>query len=80
MDTGAQSGSGIGGLLAGASNPYLGLIQQGFNLASYTAPQQDMAMIANLNAQKESKQTTLYIVGAIILAALILVGVMIVKK
>lgn len=58
----------------------LGLVQQGLGAITYTAPQQEMAMIANLAAQQRDKQTTLYIVGAIILAALILVGVMIVKK
>lgn len=80
MDTGAQSGGSVGGLLAGATNPYLGIIQQSLGLVSYTAPQQEMAMTANLAAQKESKQITLYIVAGIILAAMILVGVMIVKK
>jgi len=58
----------------------LGLVQQGLGAITYTAPQQEMAMTANLNAQKESRQITLYIVGGIILAALILVGVMIIKK
>lgn len=58
----------------------LGLVQQGIGLISYSAPQQDMAMTANLAAQKESKQITLYIVAGIILAAMILVGVMIIKK
>jgi hypothetical protein len=58
----------------------LGLVQQGLGAITYTAPQQEMAMTANLAAQQQDKQTTLYVVGAIILAALVLVGMMIFKK
>jgi ATP-dependent protease ClpP protease subunit len=58
----------------------LGLIQQGIGVITYTADQQPMAMTANLEAQKQDKQITLYIVGGIVLAAMILVGVMIIKK